>query len=84
MKGMTDKSDNPTFSTEMTDKQRTEVRGETPRGAKVEQGAHASQEYIDENIERDSSAGFVDPGGWKGVDYSGTEDKTEKKKDDEQ
>lgn len=68
---MTDskKPENPTFSTDMTDKQRTAVRGETPRGAKVEQGAHMSQDTVDENIERDSSAGFVDPGGWKGVDY---------------
>ncbi|CAM3647462.1 hypothetical protein [Deinococcus frigens] len=78
---MTDseKPENPTFSTEMTDKQRTEVRGETPRGAKTEQGAHASQEFIDENIERDSSAGLLDPGGWKGVDY----DKKSEQKDDE-
>lgn len=68
--------ENPIFSTEMTDKQRTDVRGETPRGAKVEQGAHASDEFIKENTERDSSAGLVDPGGWKGVDY---DEKSEKK-----
>lgn len=48
------------FGTEMTDKQRTDIRRETPRGAKT--GG-------------DSSAGFVDPGGWTGVDYD--------KKDDE-
>ena len=78
---MTDskKPENPTFSTEMTDKQRTDIRGETPRGAKVEQGAQMSQEAVDANVERDSSAGLVDPGGWKGVDYDGKEEK----KDDE-
>ncbi len=78
---MTDsnKPENPTFSTEMTDKQRTAVRGETPRGAKEEQGAHMSQESVDANIERDSSAGLLDPGGWKGVDY---DEKAEKKDDD--
>lgn len=78
---MTDskKPENPTFSTEMTDKQRTDIRGETPRGAKVEQGAQMSQEAVDANVERDSSAGLVDPGGWKGVDY----DRKEEKKDDE-
>ncbi len=78
---MTDskKPENPTFSTEMTDQQRTDVQGETPRGAKEEQGAHASQEYVDKNVERDSSAGLLDPGGWKGVDYDGKE---EKKDDD--
>ncbi len=72
--------ENPTFSTEMTDKQRTAVRGETPRGAKVEQGAHMSQESVDANVERDSSAGFVDPGGWKGVDYDGKEEKQDDEK----
>lgn len=78
---MTDskKPENPTFSTEMTDKQRTDIRGETPRGAKVEQGAQMSQEAVDANVERDSSAGLVDPGGWKGVDYDGKEEN----KDDE-
>lgn len=78
---MTDskKPENPTFSTEMTDKQRTDIRGETPRGAKVEQGTQMSQEAVDANVERDSSAGLVDPGGWKGVDYDGKEEK----KDDE-
>ena len=73
------KPENPTFSTEMTDKQRTEVRGETPRGAKIEQGAHASQEYIDAHVESDSSAGSLDSGGWKGLDY----DEQAEKKDDE-
>jgi hypothetical protein len=78
---MTDskKPENPTFSTEMTDQQRTDVGGETPRGAKQEQGAHMSQETVDANVERDSSAGLLDPGGWKGVDYDGKE---EKKDDD--
>ncbi|MDV6374727.1 hypothetical protein [Deinococcus arenicola] len=78
---MTDskKPENPTFSTEMTDKQRTEVRGETPRGAKVEQGAHMSQDTVDENVERDSSAGLQGKDGWKGVDY----DEKSEKQDDE-
>ncbi|CAM3764561.1 hypothetical protein DESA109040_21320 [Deinococcus saxicola] len=77
---MTDsrKPENPTFSTEMTDEQRTDIRGETPRGAKEEQGAQMSQESVDANIERDSSAGFVDPGGWKGVDDA---EKAEKQDD---
>ncbi|CAM4323640.1 hypothetical protein [Deinococcus marmoris] len=78
---MTDskKPENPTFSTEMTDKQRTEVRGETPRGAKVEQGAQMSQETVDANVERDSSAGLQGEEGWKGVNYDKKSEQKEEK-----
>ena len=37
--------------------------------------AQLSEEYVDKHVERDSSAGLLDPGGWKGVDYDGKEDK---------